>query len=203
MFTPSDNDTRCTSYRPFPDIHYFSDLRTRRENETYAYAVPAYTSGSDYSGNLANRSNHDVFCERFSDGESVWWQGIHGAHGSYGILLLCADVPAEAVEFFAKLENYPLADEDHNSQLETDAVDEAWARWVRSDFICALNVREDLGEDAGDKLSSDAAWVLFSAIADAVGEYWVNREGPSTHIDVNKIALAVTAEDLAKHATEK
>lgn len=79
------------------------------ENDTYAYAVPSATSGSDYSGGLVS-SNYEVFQTRFADGEGVWWR-IHGPLGSYGILLLCAAVPANALEWLAALDGYPLADD--------------------------------------------------------------------------------------------
>lgn len=125
------------------DVLYFSHLAPAANG---AYFVPNLVSGSDYSGSLVERSNYEVFCEEFAAGLDIWWVGICGNHGSYGVVISRADIPTPARDFLVRLEDYPIADEDVHSQLEIEAQTEAWKNWAKSDFETSLtNNRGDLG----------------------------------------------------------
>lgn len=104
-----------------------------------AHGVPLtlieYAVGSDYSGNLCERSNADVLKKRFS-----WLVTLSGGHGTFGVAYLGKrenQNPA-LLEAIDDLESYPLADEDHHSNLEMKISDQAWEDDGRSDWKRAL-----------------------------------------------------------------
>lgn len=88
---PGSNDlvfNLATMYRFRSDAddltHYGSSWD---RTPTGRYIVPAYLSGSDYSGSLVERSNHKVWSEQFAAGNDVWWFDPHRtrAHNAHGV----------------------------------------------------------------------------------------------------------------------
>lgn len=163
--------------------------------------VPRLLSGSDYSGSLVERSNHDAWARDFADGDGKWWAHAVGSHGTYAIVIRAWAVPEdqeEAVtEFLAGLQDYPLADEGLHSGLEIEAQNEAWDRWARTDFRRALEKAH--GADL-DHVDGERLWDLFGRASERSGRYWENQSGPDMWIDVDKVAAEVTAEEVAELA---
>lgn len=157
------------------------------------YEVPELLSGSDYSGSLVTRSNHDVWRETFADGEDKWWTSVIGGYCTYAIVIDMEAITDEAREFLDALDGYPLADEDHHSRMEMDAQSEAWESWGRNDFIRALEKRFNV-EDLDIGADSQALFELFHDTADRIGEYWENQQGSDMYISVDRIVKAVTPE---------
>ena len=162
------------------------------------YLVPQWLSGSDYSGALVTKSNHQAWMEKFPEGEDKWWANIHGGHGTYAIVIALEKVPEdveeEVVEVFDSLDSYPLLDEDLHSQMEMESQHEAWKDWGRSDFKRALEKKFpdlDITGEANDKKVDELFWEK----SDKIGEYWVNEEGSSSYINVEKVAKTVSEKE--------
>jgi hypothetical protein len=160
------------------------------------FGIPKYLSGSDYSGSLVERSNRDVWAEEFAEGRDNWWAEVHGGHGTFAIVVKLDALPDDALEFLARLDEYPLADEDAHSHLEIEAQGEAWEDWGRGDFKVELDKRAGDEGKLGD-VENDKLYTLFYAVSERIGEYWVNEQGDSMAIDIKRIAKAVTDEELA------
>lgn len=161
-----------------------------------AILLPAALNGSDYSGNLVERSNHKVWCETFAAGEGVWWADVCGGHGTFAVAIEIASVPAdvltEVVEFLGGLHDYPIADDDAHSALETEMQDHAWSFGVRRDFIREIeqNHDVDLSDVADDKIDA-----LFETAREAANEYWSNQQGSECYIDVARVVSRGVSED--------
>jgi hypothetical protein len=85
------------------------------------FIMPKYLLGSDYSGDLVNKSNHRVFLERFGKVEGVY--ETYGGYGSFGIVIRL-DVynsNEEIKEVIDGLEEYCIIDEEDHSALEYEA----------------------------------------------------------------------------------
>lgn len=155
------------------------------------YFVPEYLSGSDYSGSLVERSNVDAWREQFADGENTWWCTVHGGHGTIAIVVDGEGLTDEAKEFLCALSDYPLADEERHSEMEMEAQGAAWDDWARRDFVRALEKRFDV-EDLDLAADNDQLFELFRETGDRIGEYWVNEQGDSMYINVDRIASKVS-----------
>ena len=177
-----------------------------RQDKGGGYLVPAFLSGSDYSGSLVEKSNHRSFRELFSDGEDEWWTDAIGGHGTYSIVIALKKVPEdreeEVAEFLNRLSNHPLADEDLHSEMEMEAQGEAWDNWAQKDFRKEIEkaygvdldeAEEKLGGEVFELRLSD----LFREAGDKAGVYWVNQSGGDMHIDIKRIvAKGVTEQDI-------
>lgn len=163
------------------------------------HLVPSFLSGSDYSGALVTRSNYEVWQTMFPEGRNVWWTTVSGGHGTYAIVINLEGIPEEVEEEVAEvlngLQNYPLIDEDHHSNLEMESQNEAWEDWGRKDFRRALEKKVE-GDLNLDDVKDQDIDELFHGVAEEIGEYWVNEEGSGSYIDVKKIAGAAKWEDI-------
>lgn len=203
----SDIHCRLTSGTTWPIDRYGQWV----EDASGPYVVPAMLSGSDYSGNLIHRANNDEWREVFADGDGKWWADISGGFGTFAIIIDTREMPKEADEFLMALDDYPIANEDWHSQLETEAQDNAWQRWARREFAQALIARwaPDSQIDS-DELEGDGLWTLFHDAAERSGTYWENQQGPDVYIDVARVVNAVSAdefdsllgEDVVNHEAE-
>lgn len=142
-------------------------------------------TGSDYSGGTITRSNVDVLRAILDDAGILESHAVEfsGMHGSYGIAIkLDAVVPDDedddaraaivrVVEAIAGLDDYPIVDEESQSEAEHEARVEAWDSCYRSDWIAALRKRfpcsddvEFLDDDAVDRL----AWAMDTGGSDGI-----------------------------------
>lgn len=158
----------CRPVRPFDEREALTTWNRWHDDSEGRWFLPEYLSGSDYVGCLVEQSNARVFRERFADGEGRWWREVTGGYGTFGVLVRtlayrnCTDVR----EFFDALEDYPLASDDDHSDLEFEAMCEAWENYGRADFLREVKAyaRHIMGESYEDAI--DAA-------VDAVGdEQW-------------------------------
>ena len=114
----------------------YGNIREVSNHEGYSdkelYLMPDSMTGSDYSGNLINKSNHDVFLKDHEEKE-----GVHDVYGGYGTFAVAIRKDAyESDEDLRQeidgLEDYPLLDEEEHSRLEVEASVEAWNNWAES-----------------------------------------------------------------------
>jgi hypothetical protein len=81
---------------------------------------PPQLSGSDYSGGIAEQSNHRTFLKQFKDVDGVY--DLYGGYGTYGIAIRLDTYTTneEIKEVIDGLEGYALISEDDYSELEHD-----------------------------------------------------------------------------------
>lgn len=161
-----------------------------------------FCSGSDYDNcGILCKSNFRVLynaCqEAMSDPDTCaepWWLEVSGGHGTYGLLLHALRAPDAIAELVEGLNDHPILDDDHHSELEQEGINESWDNWAADDYKRALkeqarnpqattpSVELDL-----DDVSDEALREHFSDAADRANEYW-HDDGGSMHIDVDKVA---------------
>ena len=168
-----------------------------RDAKDGRYLVPAYLSGSDYSGSLVERANHRAWSEKFASGEDTWWTNAPGGHGTFAVVIDMDGVPEEdaeeVAEFIGGLEDYPLADEDLHSEMEMEAQSEAWDNWARSDFKRALEKKFNVELDEVD---DEKVFELFQEKADESNTYWENEQGDSMYINLDRIIKKISKNDV-------
>jgi hypothetical protein len=104
------------------------------------------------------------------------------------------DVAESVIAFFNDLEDYPSADDDLLSKLERKAEEKAWNGWAKSEFIRGIEKKFDTNVD--DRPDDQTLSEVFYACGERIGEYWVNEQGDSMYIDIEKIVKEVTEEDV-------
>ncbi len=197
-------------YEPENDLAY-SDLEPR-SSEGPVFVLPAYLSGSDYSGGSVTVSNHRLFIEEFGELEGV--HNVYGGYGSYGVAIrldvwrAAADgdctwlgtdsetascdedgpCPHQIREWLKSIEDYPVYDEDDLRQVEMEAQDEAWESWAESDFVRELEKSFPDDIEELEVVDSGKFRVWFEELRESANVYWENEEGNSAHVDIERVA---------------
>lgn len=177
------------------DIGYSQGYRSKLEDGWYQVE---YATGSDYSGGSVNESNYQVLGEMLEehhpeDSEPVVWARTSGGHGTYGIVVRYGDLEEDVREAIDALEDYPLMDEEHHSNLELEQQGEAWENWGERDFIgeCA----KQLGIDRGDleEAVEGLNWLdVFELAREKANVYWEDQNGEGQWIDMERVADKAT-----------
>lgn len=104
------------------------------------YVLCEYAGGSDYSGDLVEKSNHKALIEMMPEGyeDGVQYIDYCGGHGTFALAIRFDAVTGELLEALEGLEDYPILDEDLHSQMESDAQSEAWESDYRGEFKTVL-----------------------------------------------------------------
>lgn len=166
--------------------------------------IPPHFQG-DIGGDLVTKSNFEVFQEEFEDSQGDKWVALYGGHGSYGIAIRGDVDDKEILDVLAALSDYPVLSDEHMSQLEVDASDEAWQNWARSDFTSAIERRawtikgkdvEIVDFDEGD-MGDDDFREFFETMRERANEYW-EPEGDGMSIDIERIVDEMTGKDIEK-----
>lgn len=187
-------------------------------DDDHVWFMPSYTSGSDYSGNLVEVSNHRVLLDACvaadQDEDEVpddcrpWFVDMYGGHGTFAIAIHAERAPDNIVEMLESLSNYPLLDDSDHSELEMEKQNEAWDNGVRDDYRKALEIafesalevfadrhglEIETNVDLSDVSDSDIS-SHFWHWSNEANEYWSNEEGDSVWINVEKVAEAAAEE---------
>lgn len=170
----------------------------QRSPDDVQVVMVRHTVGGDYSGSLVERSNYEGILEDHEDHDDVF--SAYGGYGSYGVVFRASSTDPELIEIMQRLENYPLYDEEHLSALEMTKSDEEWENWGRDDYVRALEKEHenvDGWDDVIEALADDpvALDALFYEVSNAESIYW-EMDGPSMHINVEKVAEATSVEDI-------
>lgn len=166
-----------------------------RPDEDHVWFTHEYTGGGDYGGSgLVSRANFETLreeAERLSEdelgGDTSWYQTFFGDYGTYEIAFHVDKTPDEIIEMLAGLSDYVLIDDNKHSELEVEAENEAWSSWAERDYRRALGKK--FAGDA-DAVDDDVLKEHFFEAMEEANENWVNEEGDSMWIDVEKIADA-------------
>jgi hypothetical protein len=186
------------------DIGYNNRQHESNRSADAIWFGPKYCGGSDYSGSYVEKANYKVLveeCQRLTDAPDVcplpWWFETSGDHSTFGIILHAERTPDEIAEMLAKLDDYPLLDEEAESELEQEGIEEAWDNWARSDYERALEKAWGAEIDFSEV---ENLREHFENNAQSANEYWQD-DGGSMYIDVEKVAEeAFTDGDLPEGA---
>jgi len=171
-----------------------------------AMVIIEHTTYSDYSGSTVERSNETAIAEDNKNAD--WLKSLYGGHGSSGLAI---DVRAwldsldpeygdsPLLETIESLEDYPVVDDEAISQLEMELADSDWDCWADSDFRRA--VEKSLQIDDVEPNDSATWREFFETTRESVNVYWEAESAVSCHVDVDRVAGAVTIEALRDVAT--
>lgn len=138
-----------------------------------------YLSYGDYTGGTVNRSNLQVFEALYGSVPGV--VEIYGGHGSRSIgILYSSIVPDSLVRSLHGLEDHPVLDEEHLSNMETNISEDDWENHGRTDFERSLANVLDLEND----LDNNTLDQLYRQVSDHLGRYpEVHNDGTYFYID--------------------
>lgn len=189
---------------PGDDIRWgdWSDYpQTWPKEDPYSQAMTLIDlcSGSDYSGDLVQRSNYEAMLA--DDDCAPHLIQIHGGHGTYGLGYLGGpkgeDFPCQAIEdAIAALDSYPLLDDQRHSEMEMDAESAAWSEAYGGahDFRKALQVALDehypTREHDLDEMTAEDLYTLWREGCEAYnvngGSGYVNEQSDQIHFYVKE-----------------
>jgi hypothetical protein len=159
------------------------------------FFIHSLLSGSDYSGGSVTVSNKRVFLEQFKDHDGV--HEVFGGHGTYAVAVRADCLDADICEFFDNIADYPVADENDLSEVESEAEDAAWDSWVRMEFKDALGKLADSESEHGywwnewvDLLDDGELYGLFTQFMEETNSYWENEEGNGAYVDIERVMQA-------------
>lgn len=159
-----------------------------------------YALSGDYCGAPHALSNCRVLLEEF--GGSPQCREAYGSHGSRSVAIDPRYLSDELLESLQSLENYPVLDENHCSELELELQAEAWENGIERDFQRALESHlsslcgDELAEQAVESLSSDQLCAVFESLREDANEYWESQGSPDQWIDVERIVERASSESL-------
>ena len=171
--------------------------------------VPDLCQSGDYGGSVYQLSNAQALLEEF--GGSVACREVIGGWSSYGLALDPRYASEDLLGAIESLENYPLYDEEHCSQLEEDLKVEAFSSWLESDLrrliestlsaeLLERGEPEERAEERAETLAEEATeeqlWGILSS-ADESGCLW-SSEHNSMYCDLDRVSPEVITEALLK-----
>lgn len=187
-------ETKSTSY----DITSHGSIK-QSEIANYTtnkvYYVPNAACGSDYSGNLLEVSNYNVLRDDYGTIDGVIM--LHDNYGTFAIAfrLDVIEKNEELQDILKGIRHYPLISSDELEHLEQEEQERAWTDWAKDDYTTAIRNKIDPDdkhktEKVGliNNLSENDLATMFYKAQEASNEYWVNEEGSSMWIDVEKLA---------------
>jgi hypothetical protein len=171
-------------------------LNQYQSPEPADFYMPELMTGSDYchSGSV-EVSNHRVFLEQYGKLPNVY--DVYGGYGTFAVAIRLDSITEEMREDFARLENYPLLDEDDHSEVERKAEDEAWEGSYRHDFIRDLTTKFPALEEQIDTMTAEQIDSLFRALMERTNTYWQNECGNSAYVDLDRVIAGATEQDIS------
>ena len=168
---------------------YYGDL-TRDPSGDLMF-VP-YTTYSDYSGDTVDRSNCDVFMERYGNNPNVW--EVYGGYRTRAMVIhrRVYDDPQteeeeEIKECIDGLSDYPLIDEEYHSNLEFEMEGEAWNDYGRHDLRRALKEADIYTDEELDNISDEILDRMWYAICEKEAIYTIFEDAVSPYFDIDKV----------------
>ena len=156
-----DNDSYLGSY---------SCIQNYEKLEFSDYYCPNYLGYSDYSGSTYSKSNHELFLKEFGEVDGV--KNVHGGYGSNDVYIRLDVLNSnqDIQDCLNALDDYPVMDEEHLSEVEEEAKEEAWNSYTRKDFLRAL--QKEFNYDL-DKVSDAFIHRLFWKLEEHTNTYWI------------------------------
>jgi hypothetical protein len=170
-----DMDPTVKGYINWGQLHTTGD---------YAIVMIPHTAWGDYVGCAACRSNCEILASKWKD-----WDGVYVIRGDYGsesigvyMNSLTDEQRDEVKDTIRGLNDYPLIDDEHHSELEQRIEEEDWECYGAGDVVNHLNI-EDVADEVMEKLHYVARehWTIETAVngsydLDAIKEEWMNDD---------------------------
>lgn len=169
----------------------YSAISNFEKLEFSDYYCTEHFGYSDYSGSTVSKSNRELFLKEFGEVDGV--KNIHGGYG-YSDIFIRLDVlnsNEEIQECLNALEDYPVIDEDHLSEVEEEAKHESWENYTRKDFLRAL--KKEFNYDL-EKLSDCFIDRLFRNLEEHTNVYWI-FEYTSAYFPLDDLLEKLTREE--------
>lgn len=130
------------------------------------FVAPPFLQSGDYSDTgTVGESNCRVFLEEYGERKGVW--ELYGSHGSMGVLIavetLADPANADMVETLKGLDDYPLLDDDHHSDLEWTRYQEYWDDKHGGAYDMRYALRKAFPYGTEDRWEALPTSVLFNA----------------------------------------
>ena len=183
----------CLSHgqKLYPDTSYSELLIT-----------PDYMTGSDYSGTTVELSNYQVFKEKHGS-----LNGVYDVYGGYSTFAIAISVKwlldpvneekaNEIIETLKALDDCPLLDDEHLSNLESDLeLDYITKDW--SKYELPKMIRDKLNVDP--HINPDNAWSLYRELSELSDTYPNFETNGWPYIDDDELKKVLTIELLKKN----
>jgi hypothetical protein len=158
---------------------------------TEVYVLPAYCSGSDYSGGLVEVANYKTLLEMMPEGyeDGAEFITYTGGDGTFALAIRVDALTEEILESLESLDDYPLLDEGLHSELEMEAQNEARESWARSDFKTELgrHMRACFESSTRADQRTDESDEAYETRLDASEEYLSEECGEISDSDLCEI----------------
>ncbi len=160
------------------------------------FFLPKDLSYSRLQSSSVEIANVRGFMRQYGEMDGVYLVG--GSHGTAAVAIRISAITQDILDtLMGLIEDYPAMDDMDVSQVEHERIDEAWTDWAHFDFIRALEQAMPEAEELIDGLDDDRARELFDNVRDRINVEW-SEDSSSMYIDIEKVAAAVTEEDLKK-----
>lgn len=103
---------------------------------------------------------------------------------------------AEIEGIKAALANYPVLDDDAYSAAECAQEEEDWQNFGAGEFCRALVKRFPEWEDAFDRMGEEALWMLYCAIAEAIGVEVTIHDTEGANFRIDRVVRAMSREEI-------
>jgi hypothetical protein len=155
-------------------------------NNNGAFLEVPYTTYSDYIGGTVERSNYEVFLQRFGHLNGVYT--LCGAGTVRGVLISreLYNTNAEIRDTIKGLSEYPALDDEHLSKVEHELFEESWEDWIKRDIISELKKQGIIDEDF-EFSNVDEAYLL-EIFTNKYYEYVVFETGGAVYVDIKEVA---------------
>lgn len=157
------------------------------------FLLPNYLSYGDYDRSTAvERSNYEVFLERYGDIEGVY--EVHGGYNSRGIAIRLNTINKdEMFSLLSALQEYPVIDEERWSELEHEMIDEAWEDYGYDDVVRGIEKKFDIDLD---DIPREKVVSLVHDMLNLMHEYPFIEAGGIVYLPTDKIIQEIELEDI-------
>lgn len=198
-------------YRYYPESESFSygclshsNEKLTEENKNDLLIISPYWTGSDYSGTTIELSNYEVFKEEFKDllGNAIF--DVYGGYSTFSIAIsvrwmldpLNEEKALEIIEVLNALSNYPLIDDNHLSDMESEKEYE-WVtdKWGFGD--CEDEFKKQYGIELLDT-TDDQKWDLYRELSERSNNYPLFEDNGVPYIHWKEIVESYKIGDLTR-----
>jgi hypothetical protein len=161
-------------------------LGNTESNNNGAFLEVPYTTYSDYLGGTVERSNNEVFLNRFGHLDGVYTLCGAGTVRSVLISRELYNTNNEIRDLIKGLEEYPALDDENLSKVENELFEESWEDWIRADLITELKKQGKIEEDF-EFSEVDEAYLL-EIFMNKYYQYVVFESGGAVYVDIKQVA---------------
>jgi hypothetical protein len=154
-------------------------------NKKRIYIIPSYLSGGNYgSSSTIEISNHRVFLENYGKLKGIY--DVCGGFDSFGVAIRLDvyESNEEIKKLINKLDDNPLISDEDLNELEMELQEKAWEDWARHDMLNLINKSHPLLKEYEAEEDFD---MFFYHACNEANEYWVNEQGNTMYISLEKI----------------